>query len=384
MVDLHPSAEEAALSARAAAISRSVVLPQAAAADAGAFPEAAVRALAAEGLMAIKSPKAYGGAGLTQVAYVMALREIATACASTAVTMAVTNMTGEMIALFGDADQQERWLRPIAEGQMVAAAFALSEPSAGSDAASLLCKATRREDGSYVLQGQKAWITSGDRAGVVLTMARTGEPGSGARGISAFLVDPQAPGFGVLRHESKMGLRGSSTVGLSLDGVVVPERDRLGPEGIGFRVAMTALDGGRCAIGAQAIGIASAALQTLVQGMAARAAVDRAQNLQQMVDFRIADMATRLEAAWLLVLRASQRKDAGLPMTREAAMAKVFATEAANFVCQRALELATAQGLQDDGRIARALRDVRVSRIYEGTSEVQRIVIARELLANPS
>lgn len=380
MVDFHPSAAEAEITARARAYARQTLVQRAEAADAGAFPADAVADLAGLGLLAIKSPAAFGGAGLTQVAYVSALREIAWACGSTAVTMAVTNMTGEMIALFGDDDQRERWLRPLATGAFTAGAFALSEPSAGSDAASLQTRAVRSDDGAaYVLDGRKAWITSGDRAGVVLVMARTGD--AGAKGISAFLVDPGADGFGVLRHESKMGLRGSSTVGLSFEGVAVPTRDRLGPEGIGFRVAMTALDGGRCGIGAQAVGIASAALEALVQGLGERKLVDKQLGLEQMVDFRIADMATRLHAAWLLVLRASQRKDAGLPMTREAAMAKVFATEAANFVCQRAMELATTHGLQTQGRIARALRDVRVSRIYEGTSEVQRIVIARELVA---
>lgn len=380
MVDFHPSAAEAEIAAHARAYARDTLVHQAEAADAGRFPTDAVADLAGLGLLAIKSPAAFGGAGLTQVAYVSALREIAWACGSTAVTMAVTNMTGEMIALFGDDAQRERWLRPLATGAFTAGAFALSEPSAGSDAASLQTRAVRSDDGeSYLLDGRKAWITSGDKAGVVLVMARTGE--SGAKGISAFLVDPHADGFSVLRHESKMGLRGSSTVGLSFENVAVSASDRLGPEGIGFRVAMTALDGGRCGIGAQAVGIASAALEALVQGLGERKLIDKQLGLEQMVDFRIADMATRLHAAWLLVLRASQRKDAGLPMTREAAMAKVFATEAANFVCQRAMELATTHSLHTQGRIARALRDVRVSRIYEGTSEVQRIVIARELVA---
>jgi alkylation response protein AidB-like acyl-CoA dehydrogenase len=354
------------------------------------FPAGPCQALADLGLMAIKSPTAFGGAGLTQVAYVSALREIAWACGSTAVTMAVTNMTGEMIATFGDDDQRARWLPAIASGAIGPAAFALSEASAGSDAASLQTRAVRRRAGAdhvshdsfadeYVLDGSKAWISHGDRAGVVLVMARTGGPG--AKGISTFLIDPATPGFSVMRHESKMGLRGSTTVGLGFDAMVVPASARLGDEGIGFSVAMTALDGGRCGIGAQAVGIATGALEALVSGLGERRLIDKRLGLTQLVDFRIADMATRLEAAWLLVLRASSRKDAGLPVTREAAMAKVFATEAANFVCERALELASSHGLRDGGRIERALRDVRVSRIYEGTSEVQRIVIARELVA---
>ena len=346
----------------------------------GVFPTESMAELASLGLMGIKSPKELGGLDSSNVAYCMAIREIATVCASTAVTMAVSNMVGDMIHKFGDDGQRQRWLKPLLEGRFTAGSFALSEPQAGSDAASLSAKATLSDDGThYVLNGTKMWITSGDVAGVVLVMGKT-DADAGARGISAFLVDPNAEGFEVGRHEQKMGLKGSSTVSLRFDNVRVPVEDRLGPEGIGFRVAMTALDSGRCGIGAQALGIAQSALDEVLASMPDRRAHDKDLGTDQATSFRVADMATRMEAAWLMVLRASAMLDAGVRMTREAAMAKVFATEAAGFVTQTCMGLAGTSQLRHDGPIGRAYRDARVARIYEGTSEVQRIVIARELV----
>jgi len=330
--------------------------------------------------MGIKSPKELGGLGSSNVAYCLAIREIATVCASTAVTMAVTNMVGDMIFKFGDASQHQRWLIPLLDGSFTAGAFALSEPQAGSDAASLSAKATLNDKGDhYVLNGTKMWITSGDVAGVVLVMAKT-DDSAGARGISAFLVDPNAAGFEVGRHEQKMGLKGSSTVALRFDNVLVPVQDRLGLEGIGFRVAMTALDGGRCGIGAQALGIAQSALDAILTEMPQRQPQDKELGTTQATSFRIADMATRMEAAWLMVLRASAMLDAQVRMTREAAMAKVFATETAGFVTQTCMSMAGVEQMTHDSAVGRAYRDARVARIYEGTSEVQRIVIARELI----
>ena len=380
MMDFLPNADELRIQGLARSYARGPLAERAAAHDAGAFPTASVLGLAGLGLMGIKSPVELGGLGGTNVAYVLAIREIAQVCASTAVTMAVTNMVGDMVVQFGTPAQQERWLRPLLTGAFTAGSFALTEPSAGSDAASLSTKAVLSDDGStYTLTGTKMWITSGDVAGVILVMAKT-DAEAGARGISAFLVDPATTGFSVGRHEQKMGLKGSSTVSLTLDGVQVPAEDRLGPEGIGFRIAMTALDGGRCGIGAQALGIAQASLDAVLASMAARKRDDRALGTDQAAAFRIADMATRMEAAWLMVLRASALKDAGQRMSREAAMAKVYATEAAGFVTKTAMGLASAAGLRTDSAIGRAYRDARVARIYEGTSEVQRIVIARELV----
>ncbi|MCO4761866.1 MAG: acyl-CoA dehydrogenase family protein [Myxococcales bacterium] len=380
MMDFQLSADEEQIRDLARNYAQTTLAERALAHDAGAFPMETVKELAGLGLMGIKSPVSFGGLGGSNVAYALAIREIAKVCASTAVTTAVTNMVGDMLVHFGDDGQRERWLRPLLSGEFAAGSFALTEPSAGSDAASLSSKAVLSDDGSYyTLSGTKMWITSGDVAGAVLVMAKT-DADAGARGISAFIVDPNAAGFHVGRHEQKMGLKGSSTVSLTFESVKVPAADRLGPEGIGFRVAMTALDGGRCGIGAQALGIAESALGGLLAAMPARKADDRALGTDQAAAFRIADMATRMEAAWLMVLRACALKDAGKVMSREAAMAKVFATEAAGFVTKTAMGLAGADGLRKDSAIGRAYRDARVARIYEGTSEVQRIVIARSLV----
>ncbi len=380
MMDFQASDDELRIQTLARDYARSTLAERADAHNRGAFPTESVRDLAGLGLMGIKSPVALGGLGGTNVAYCMAIREIAQVCASTAVTMAVTNMVGDMIMKFGDEAQQARWLPPLLSGAFTAGSFALSEPGAGSDAASLSAKAVLSEDGShYVLDGTKMWITSGDVAGVVLVMAKT-QPDWGAKGISAFLVDPKAAGFEVGRHEQKMGLKGSSTVSLRFEGLKVPVEDRLGPEGIGFKVAMTALDGGRCGIGAQALGIAQSALDAVLAELPARKGADRALQTGQATSFRVADMATRMEAAWLMVQRACALHDAGVRMSREAAMAKVFATETAGFVTRTCMTLASASALQHDSRVGRAYRDARVARIYEGTSEVQRIVIARELV----
>ncbi len=379
MIDFLPDANEERTHELAMGYARTVLDGRANEHDDGVFPDQSVRELARLGLMGVKVPVKYGGLGGTNVAFAMALREIASACASTAVTMAVTNMVADMIVMFGNDAQRERYLPSINDGTFAAAAFALSEPAHGSDAGGLQCKAERSNDGSYyTLTGTKMWITSGDVAGVTLVMARTTE-GKSAGGVSAFLVEPGIEGFSVGRHEKKMGLRGSTTVALNFDGVRLPADALLGGEGMGFRIAMTALDGGRYAIGAQAMGIASSAMVAVLGHLDQRHTADRALGTDQGVAFRVADMATRMEAAWLLVLQAAALRDAGKPVTRKAAMAKVFATEAANFVCQRAVNLLGVDGMMDQGRAARAFRDVRVSRIYEGTSEIQRLVIGRDL-----
>lgn len=346
---------------------------------AGAFPFANLRAAGAAGLLGVKIAPEFGGLGASNVAYCVAIRELAAVCPSTAVTVAVTNMVADMVALYGSEAQKARWLGPLCRGELIAGSFALSEAGAGSDAASLRTRAERCE-GGYRLSGSKMWITSGDVAGLVLVLAKT-DASKGARGISAFLVAKGTPGFEVGRHEEKMGLCGSSTVALNFSDCFIAEDQRLGPEGIGFEIAMVALDGGRCGIGAQALGMGDAALRGAAAHMDSRKASDRSLGTDQSKAFRIADVATRLDAAWLLVLRACSLRDAGKKASREAAMAKVFATEGANFACQEALQIVGAAGLEQDHPVARAFRDVRVSRIYEGTSEVQRLVIARSLHA---
>lgn len=373
---LRPEQEIADLAERFA---KDVLTKHAAQVHRGQFPAMNIAELGPTGLLGVKIPQEFGGLGGTNVAYVHAIRALARACPSTAVTVAVTNMVADMILLYGNPEQHQRFLPSLCRGHWLAGSFALSEPGAGSDASSLRTRA-QTVAGGYVLNGEKLWITSGDVAGVILVMART-NPDAGARGISAFLVEPSMPGFSVGRHEEKLGLNGSSTVSLNFADVLVPAENRLGPEGVGFEIAMRALDGGRCGIGAQAIGMGEAALKLLGKSVDARKTTDKLLGTDQGAQFRLADVATRLDAAWLLVLRASSLRDAGKKMTKEAAMAKVFATEAGNFACQMAVSLGQASALDRHSPAAQLLRDVRVSRIYEGTSEIQRLVIARALAA---
>ena len=328
---------------------------------------AVLREMASLGLMGVNLPASLGGAEAGAVAYALAMREVARGCASTAVTMAVTNMVGEVIRHFGTDAQRDTYVARLARGEYKAGAFALSEPEAGSDPGSMRTTATRDGDG-WVIRGAKQWITSGDIAGVFVVWARTG--GTGTSGISCFLVEGGAPGLRVGRHEDKMGLRGSTTVPLEFDDVRVGADAMLGAEGGGFRIAMMALDGGRIGIGAQATGIATAALE-LAASKAPRTAA---------ADALVADARADVDAAWLLVQRAAWLKEAQRPFSAEAATAKVFASEAGWRVTNRAIEALGPGGDVDALAAQRHLRDVRVTMIYEGTSEVQRIVIARSLL----
>lgn len=376
-MDFSLGIDDTRVAALAETLAREVLAPHAAQTDAGVFPHHNLRALADVGLMGIKIDPAYGGLGGGNVAYCAAIRALAGACASTTVAVAVTNMVADMIAKYGTLEQKQRHLEKLVRGVYTAGSFALSEPGAGSDASGLTTKAERKGE-NWVISGNKLWITSGDVAGVVLVMAKT-DPTKGSRGITAFLLEPDMPGFSVGRHEEKLGLRGSSTVALHFDNVVVPDTARLGSLGQGFEVAMTALDGGRCGIGAQALGMGDAALRELALIIARHKDIERVLGLDQPTQFRVADMAVKLDAAWLMVLRAAWLRDQGRKMTREAAMAKVMATEAANFACQMAMQLGGVAALDASGPIARNWRDVRVSRIYEGTTEIQRLVIARSL-----
>jgi alkylation response protein AidB-like acyl-CoA dehydrogenase len=337
------------------------------------FPMEEARILAENGLMGVAVSPEYGGLGAGKLGYAAAIREIAGACASTAVTMAVTNMVAEMIEVFGTDVQKETVIENMIRGDVPVGSFCLSEAQSGSDAVALRTKAERRGD-VYVLNGTKMWVTSGSHCAVALIMART-DPEQRSRGITAFLVDPGTPGFSVAKAEDKMGLRGSKTVSISLEDCEVSAANILGGEGAGFKVAMTALDGGRIGIGAQALGIARSALQVAVRAVKARP-----EKQSQAEKFRLADAAVALESGWLMVLRAAYLKQTGARMTREAAMAKVYATEAAGRVAELALTTVGGLGLRAEHDVERYLRDVRVTRIYEGTSEIQRHVIARELI----
>jgi alkylation response protein AidB-like acyl-CoA dehydrogenase len=349
--------------------------PRAAARDrSGAFPVEELRGLARLGLLGVNLPSALGGAEAGVVAYSLAMQEIARADAAVSVAMSVTNMVGEIINRFG-SDEQGRALVPLlTSGEALCGAFALSEPQAGSDPAAMTTRAVR--DGSgWRLDGAKQWITSGDRAGVVIVWART--PEIGPRAISTFVVRGGSAGLTAGRHEDKLGLRGSSTVPLVLEGC---HGELLGEPGAGLSVALAALDGGRIGIASQAVGVGRAALAAAVGYAKQRRQFGRPIADNQAIQFRLADAATELDAAELLALRAAWRKERGLPFTREASMAKLYASEAAGRACDAAVQIHGGYGYTREYPVERYLRDVRVTRIYEGTSEVQRIVIARALV----
>jgi alkylation response protein AidB-like acyl-CoA dehydrogenase len=357
-------------------LSRKEFAPGAAAVDEESrYPAENMRRLAGLGLLGMLYPAEYGGSEAGPVSYSIALREVASGCASTAVGMAVTSMVGEAIFRHGNEAQRRKYL-PLLAGGMGAGAFALTEPGAGSDAGGL--SAFAREEGeTFVLNGAKAFITNGAHACVAIVMALTQK---NPRKISAFLVEPGTPGFSVGKAEHKMGLKGSDTVSLAFDECRIPKSSLLGAPGDGLKIALGTLDGGRIGIASQAIGIARAAL-----GTATAYSKERRQFGQPLADFQaiqwmLADSATELEAAQLLVYRAACLKGRGGPYSREASMAKVFATEAGNRACHKAVQVLGGYGYVSDYPVERHLRDIRVSTIYEGTSEIQRLVISRSLL----
>lgn len=340
-------------------------------------PMEVLQEMAAMGLMGVTAPQALGGAEAGTVAFALALSEIASGCASTAVMMAVTNMVAEIIVRFGTTQQKEKHVPPICSGEYATAAFALSEPGAGSDPAAMSTVA-QKVRGQWRLDGNKQWISNGTSAGVFVVWARTG--GAGHHGISCFLVTADNPGLVVGAKEDKMGLRASDTVTLSLDNCMVSEADMLGDEGGGFRIAMAALDGGRISIASQCLGIARASYDAMC-----RYAKERKQFGQCLADFQaiqwmIADSRKELDAMSLLGRRAACLKDAGMPFSKEASMAKLYASEAAWRICNRAVQVHGGYGYSREYPVERHLRDVRATQIYEGTSEIQRWVIARALL----
>jgi hypothetical protein len=357
-------------------LARKSFAPKAAQIDEEArHPKENMEQLAELGLLGMLFPSSCGGSEAGPVAYNIALREVAGGCASTAVGMAVTNMVGETIWRFGTEEQRKSFLPVLASYDIGTGAFALTEPMAGSDAGSLQTSAVP-DGGDYLLSGSKAFVTNGDDAGVTIVMAVTRrEP----REISAFLVEPGTPGFSVGRAERKMGLKGSNTVSLTFDECRIPKRNLLGRPGEGFRIALTALDGGRIGIASQAIGIARSALESAISY-----ARERKQFGQPIAEFQaircmLADAATELDAAQLLAFRAACLKEQGKTYTREASMAKVFASEAANRACHSAVQVLGGYGYIREYPVERHLRDIRVTTIYEGTSEIQRIVISRAL-----
>jgi alkylation response protein AidB-like acyl-CoA dehydrogenase len=342
------------------------------------FPTEELLKLAALGLMGVNVPAEYGGAEAGVVAYSLAITELAKGCPATTVAVAVTNMVAEVICQYGSEEQKQRYVQAITGGEFSCAAFALSEPHCGSDAAALKTTAKRTSDG-WLLNGTKQWITSGDHAGVSVVWARTNDR-PGAKGISTFLVPADTPGLTVGKHEDKMGLRGSTTVPLILEDCLLPDDALMGEEGAGFPVAMTALDGGRLGVASQALGIGELALQEAKSYALERQSFGKPLAALQAIQWMLADSATEIEASRLLTLRASWLKENKQPFTREASMAKVYVSEMANRVCYRALQIHGGYGYTKDYAVERLTRDARVTTIYEGTSEIQRLVIGRDLL----
>ena len=375
-----PSETQAAVQQTARAYAQSTLAKDAGRLDRECrFPEQHLAALAELGLMGVNVPAELGGAEAGAVSYALAMIEIAQGCASTAVTMAVNNMVAETLVKYGSAAQQQKYVPEITSGRFPAASFGLSESHCGSDAAALRTTA-RRDGSSWVLNGSKQWITSGDRAGVIVVWARSDGAAAQSKGISCFLVEAGAAGLSIGKHEEKMGLRASSTVSLAFDDLRVPGSALLGAEGQGFAIAMNALDGGRIGIASQAVGIGTAALAAAVRYAKERTAFGKAIGEFQGLRFPLADADTELFAARLLVLRAAALKEQGAPYTSEGSMAKLFASEKANRVCDLAVQVHGGYGYLDEFPVERHYRDARVTTIYEGTSEVQRVVIARGLL----
>jgi alkylation response protein AidB-like acyl-CoA dehydrogenase len=379
-LDFEGTETQRAIAAAARKFATERATPAAAEADRSArFPEEMIRELGALGLLAVNVPSDHGGSEAGAVAYALAVMEIARADCSLAVTMAVTNMVGETISRFGSEKQKAHCLPRLASAEWLAGSYGLSEPQAGSDPGAMATRAERRGD-RWVLNGTKQWITSGDRAGVVIVWART-DASAGKKGISAFLVEAGTPGLHLGRHEEKMGLRSSSTVSLTFEDCQIPADAVLGEVGQGLRVALTALDGGRIGIASQATGTIQAALEASTRYARDRKAFGRPIGDFQAVAFALADMRTAHDAARLLTLRAAMLKEAGRPFVREAAMAKLFASEAAQVAVSKAVQIHGGYGYIDEFPVERLFRDARVQTIYEGTSEVQRLVISREILS---
>ncbi|MGS7254079.1 acyl-CoA dehydrogenase [Pseudomonas anuradhapurensis] len=341
------------------------------------FPKEAIAEMAELGLFGMLVPEQWGGSDTGYVAYAMALEEIAAGDGACSTIMSVHNSVGCVpILRFGSEQQKAQFLAPLASGAMLGA-FALTEPQAGSDASSLKTRA-RLDGDHYVLNGSKQFITSGQNAGVVIVFAVT-DPDAGKRGISAFIVPTDSPGYQVARVEDKLGQHASDTCQIVFDNVRVPLANRLGAEGEGYKIALANLEGGRIGIAAQAVGMARAAFEVARDYANERQSFGKALIEHQAVAFRLADMATKIAVARQMVLYAAALRDAGRPALVEASMAKLFASEMAEKVCSDALQTLGGYGYLSDFPLERIYRDVRVCQIYEGTSDIQRMVIARNL-----
>ncbi len=338
-----------------------------------------LKKLAELGFMGLNIDAKYGGSEAGTVAFSLAMTELGRACASTTVTTSVTNMVAEVIQAMGTEEQKQKYLPKICSGEYAAGAFALTETCAGSDPASMRTTAVDAGD-HWVLNGQKIFITSGEYAGVFVTWAVTDKSAPKGKGISAFLVEPSFPGFSVGKDEHKMGQNGSSTNEIIFEDCKVPKENLLGKLNDGYRIAVSELAGGRIGIGSMALGIGLAAMDFATNYAKERVQFDKPISSFQAIQWMIADHYTELEAARLLLLRAAFLKDQGKYYAPQASMAKLYATEAANRACYSALQMLGGYGYTKDFPIERFARDVRVTSIYEGTSEIQRLIIARNLL----
>lgn len=342
------------------------------------FPHEIVKKMGELGFMGMMVPPEWGGAGLDSICYILALEEISKVDASVGVIMSVNNsLVCYGINKWGNDDQKERYLKPLASGQMLGA-FCLSEPEAGSDATAQRTTAVKEGD-DYILNGMKNWITNGSTADVYFMQAMT-QPEKGHKGISTFLVEKGYAGVEIGVKEDKLGIRGSDTTSIGLNNVRVPAANLLGEEGQGFKFAMETLNGGRIGIGAQALGIAQASLEAAVKYSKQRKAFDKPISDLQAIQFKLSDMAVNTQAARLLLYKAAAAKDSGESYIKEAAMAKLFASKVAVANALESIQVHGGYGYVREYLVERYLRDAKITEIYEGTSEIQRIVIARELL----
>lgn len=338
------------------------------------FPTDVVKKMGELGFMGMNVPEQYGGAGLDMVSYVLAMEEISKACASCGVIMSVNNsLVCWPLETYGTEEQKMKWLAPLARGEKLGA-YCLSEPGAGTDAAAQTT--TAKKDGDHwVINGMKNFITNGANADTLLVFAHT-DPELKHKGILAFIIDAKAEGFSVIRKEEKLGIRASDTAQLAFDNVRVPADQQLGADGAGFKVAMSTLDGGRIGIASQALGISAAAYEAALEYSKVREQFGRPICKFQAIQWKIADMATRLEASRLLTYRAAHAKDQGKRYSEEAAMAKLFASETSHFITNEAVQIFGGNGYSKEYPVERHFRDAKITEIYEGTSEAQRMVIS--------
>ncbi|HEY9143679.1 MAG TPA: acyl-CoA dehydrogenase family protein [Arenimonas sp.] len=358
-------------------ISREKIAPSAEHHDrTGEFPLENIRTLGENGLMGIEVPAEYGGAGMDPISYVLAMVEIAAAdCAHSTIVSVNNSLFCNGILKFGTEEQKQKYVRAIAEGKEIGA-FALTEPQSGSDATAMRCKAVRQDDGSYVVNGKKSWITSGPVARYIVLFAMT-DADKGAKGITAFLVDTTKPGFHRGKTEPKLGIRASATCEIEFQDYVVGAEDVLGEDGQGFKIAMGVLDAGRIGIASQAIGLSRAAYEATLDYVKERKAFGKPIGAFQMTQAKIADMKCKLDASLLLTLRAAWLKGQDQKFTTEASVAKLTASEAAMWITHQAVQIHGGMGYSKEMALERYFRDAKITEIYEGTSEIQRLVIAR-------